>query len=391
MSEHLAANIVVQDDLARNIDNYLVRVVPTGFAGSVLVAQDGKIVLHRSYGLANDAIALPNTPDTVFDIGSLTKQFTAVAILQLEERGLLRTTDPISQYFENVPPDKASITIHHLLTHTAGVTEHADDDHAPMTREEAIQRIFAQRLAFAPGTGYTYSNSGYTLLAAIIELVSGKIYPTYLKTHLFNKAGLQRTGFYNDPQWQTLPIAHGYLNYIDWGSPATWSGPYWTVMGNGEALSTTRDLYQWWQALQNHTILSATQTARLFEQHAQESEDSYYGYGWTIVDTDIGSLITHDGGGLGGNADLAFYPEQRLLIIILSNRMVYLPLSDDVSLAEKLYATDTSWQLARNIVSGDFSQLPRPTRSIIPALVVLGIAIVMVCAGVTIVLRRWRR
>jgi CubicO group peptidase (beta-lactamase class C family) len=292
------------------------------FSGAVLVANPNGIILHQGYGLANEAGGTPVTADTVFDIGSISKQFTATAILHLEAQGLLNVENSISQYFEDVPTDKAEITLHHLLTHSAGFTEeHAEDDLTPLDREQALQAIFSQKLGFAPGEEYAYSNSGYSLLAAIIEKISGQRYTNYLQKTLFQPQGLNATGFYDD-NWEGKLVANGYFNEDDQGNPSEWPGPYWGVMGNGGVLSTVEDLYRWWQAIQNQAVLSSTQTAKLFTRHIEEFARSYYGYGWTLQETPFGNLITHNGGGIGGNADFAFYEEQGVVIIIASNRIV---------------------------------------------------------------------
>jgi len=316
------------------------------FSGAVLIADPNEIILHQGYGLANEADGTPVTANTVFDIGSISKQFTATAILNLETQRLLNVSNPISQYLENVPADKAEITLHHLLTHSAGFTEeHAEDDLTPLNREQALQAIFSQTLGFAPGEEYAYSNSGYTLLAAIIEEVSGLGYAQYLQKTYFQPLSLDATGFYND-DWNGKLVANGYFNDEDQGKPSEWPGPYWGVIGNGGVLTTVEDLYHWWQSIQKREVLPPAQTAKLFTRHIEEFARSYYGYGWTLQETPFGNLITHNGGGIGGNADFAFYEEQGLLIIIASNRIVIH--TDDKGNPTEVYlpATKSRSQLA---------------------------------------------
>jgi CubicO group peptidase (beta-lactamase class C family) len=353
--------------LAAQIDGYLQRVEETGFSGVVLVAEGDTVVLHNAYGIANDAAATPFTPETVVDVGSLAKQFTAAAILQLEERGLLRVDDPLSAFFPAVPADRATITIHQLLTHSAGLRIHVTDDLAPMTRDDALERIFGGSLLFAPGTEYRYCNACYSLLAAIVEEVSGQSFTTYMHKQLFAPLGLEATGFYQEERWQALPVANGYFNGVDQGSPAQWPGPYWGVLGNGGVLSTAEDLRRWWQALRANQVLAPEQTAKLFaRQIAQPDESFFYGYGWAIEPSALGEVITHNGGGIGGNSDLAYFPERDVLLILLSNRIVYRTIGD-LPYDVRLFASDTRHQLQENIASGDFSALPRPTFSIVPA------------------------
>jgi CubicO group peptidase (beta-lactamase class C family) len=292
------------------------------FSGAVLAADEGHILLHQGYGFANDADHIKVTAETVFDIGSLAKQFTATAILQLEAQGLLKVTDAITKYFVDIPTDKAAITIHQLLTHSAGfVEEHSKGDLESLDRKEALQAILNQKPGFTPGSNYAYSNSGYTLLAAIIEKITSQAYTSYLHENIFKPQRMVATGFYND-NWEKHQVANGYFNAEDQGKPCEWPGPFWGILGNGGIMSTVEDLYRWWQALQNHKILPLAQTQNLFTRHIEEFARSYYGYGWTLQDTPFGSLITHNGGGIGGNTDFAAYTDKGLVIIIASNRIV---------------------------------------------------------------------
>src|SRR5579884_2777592 len=115
---------------------------------------------------------------------------------------------------------------------------------------------------------------------------------------------MHSTGLYAEQRWQKRHVAHGYFNGVDQGSPATWPGPYWGLVGNGGVMSTVGDLYRWWQTLQTGSLLSDAAREKLFAKHIeQDSEGEFYGYGWTIADTELGRLITHNGGGIGGNSD----------------------------------------------------------------------------------------
>lgn len=293
----------------------------TQFSAAVLVADKNGIVLKGGYGNANDSNGTPVTSETIFDIGSISKQFTATAILQLESQGLLNINTSIDQYITGIPEDKTAITPHHLLTHSAGfVEEHSKDDLAPQNRAEALQAILGQTLGFSPGDEYVYSKSGYTLLAAIIENITKQQFTDYLHQNFFNPNRMNSTGFYNG-SWIGKSTANGYYNDQDQGKPSDWDGPYWGVIGNGGVMSTVGDLYIWWQALQNNRILPPVQKDKLFTRHVEEFSRSYYGYGWTLQETPFGDLITHNGGGIGGNSDFAFYKNQEVVIIIASNRI----------------------------------------------------------------------
>ncbi|MGH7597255.1 MAG: serine hydrolase domain-containing protein, partial [bacterium] len=198
---------LVEGKLGAKLDQYMTRLAKFGFSGAMLVAQKGKIILHKGYGWADMARGIPITNATVFDIASLTKQFTAAAILKLEVQNRLKIGDRLSKFLSNVPKDKAGITLHHLLAHTAGLpAELAHEDN--FTRERFIAAVLRAPLKTRPGQKYSYSNLGYTLLAAIIEMVSGQSYETFLAKELFEPAGMRHTGFYLDScKWPPALVA----------------------------------------------------------------------------------------------------------------------------------------------------------------------------------------
>ncbi len=372
--------------LKPHLEAYLDRVARSEFNGAVLVAEGDEVIVARGLGFLDHTKATPVTVETIFDLGSVTKQFTAAAIVQLEARGLLRVTDSVGGFFPEAPADKAGITIHQLLTHTAGLADdYATDDFEPIDRTEFLHRVWTRPLASTPGS-YAYSNGGYGLLAAILETVTGQSWQQYLHGNIFDPAGLAHCGFYNDPIFDSSPVAIGYFNGKETGNPARFPGPYWGVIGNGEILCPLGDLYRWVDGLRRNLVLSRVETDRLFTRHVREgSGDSWYGYGWTLADTPEGRLITHNGGGSGGNADVAIYPDRRLIIIVLSNAISYRTLGP-VPLEIRLPATELRQQLARNIFSGDFSRLPPPTFVIYPY-----VAIVLVVVGSLVGLVGWNR
>ena len=241
-----------QDNLTKKLDDYILTAVEAGFSGAVLVVKGGEVVLHDGYGLADRDKNIPVNKDTVFDIGSITKRFTRAAILKLEEQGKLKRSDTLSTVIDNVPEDKAGITLEQVLEHTAGFHEYHDTkgDFEEMDREQALKTILNQKLRFEPGDHMEYSNSGYGLLAVIIELVSGQSYTSFLKEYLFKQAGLTRTGFYRDPLWEEDEIAIGYegrkIGKIN--SPFYWPHMTWALVGGGGMVSSVGELYKWIQA-----------------------------------------------------------------------------------------------------------------------------------------------
>ncbi len=299
----------------------------SGFSGSVLVALKGKVVLDSGYGTVDGKTGERITKDTVFDIGSLTKQFTAAAILRLVDQGRVKLEDPIARYFPDAPPDKAGITVLQLLTHTSGLSDHAPDDWEVLSKDVALSRIFGETLEFPPGSKFGYSNSGYTLLAALIESVTSEPYTKFMETAIFKPFGLTHTGFFaSHDHWRTSVLAHGIFAGTDKGLPSSWPGPYWGPMGNGEILSTTQDMYRWFRAVRENKVAPEPLTRQVFTPHIKVFDkdkngvESFYGFGWGIKTGPNGTLITHGGAGLGGNAEFAYFVEQDTLIVVLSNQ-----------------------------------------------------------------------
>ena len=305
---------VDRGELVAKLDEYLTRITPFGFSGAVLVAKDGEIVLNKGYGMAVRSKGIPNTSETIFSIGSITKQFTAAAIMKLEMQDVLNTFDPISKYIENVPQDKAAITLHHLLTHTSGLVQDVGMDYDVAHRDNTVKKILAQPLEFEPGERFEYTNVGYTLLAAIVEKVSGETYEGFLNEHLFKPAEMRFTG-YRMPEWEKRVLAHWYVGQTDNGTPLEKAYPYWNLMGNGGILSTTEDMYKWHKALMGDGILSAETKKKLYTPFLNE-----YAYGWDVLDTPNGTLIQHDGGStLGNAAEIRRYIDADIVTVVFSN------------------------------------------------------------------------
>jgi CubicO group peptidase (beta-lactamase class C family) len=290
--------------------------VPFGFSGAVLVARDGDVVLDDGYGYAIRSSRTPNTEETVFSTGSLTKQFTAAAIMKLEMAGRLRTEDTIDTFLDGVSPDKRGVTLHHLLTHTAGLPGSSGFDFDEAGRDDTVQRILAMPLEFEPGTEMSYSNCGYTLLAAVIEIISGGSYEEFLDENLFRPAEMKSTG-YRLPGWDELVVAHNYTGDEDNGRHLDRPYPYWNLLGNGGILSTTGDMYRWYLALKGDRVLSAEAKKKLWTPFLNE-----YAYGWDVIETEDGdTLIRHDGGSMMGNsAVMSWFVGKDVLIVIFCNQ-----------------------------------------------------------------------
>jgi CubicO group peptidase (beta-lactamase class C family) len=308
---------------ANPVDEFLDDSWPRGAGGTVIAARDGRIVTCKGLGMANRAARIRARCDTVYDVMSMTKQFTGAAILKLEMMGKLRVTDPIANYIGPVPDDKRAVTLHHLLTHTAGLVEALGDDYEPVTRDAMLDRALESRLRSAPGAEHHYSNLGYSVLAAIVEKASGLPYERFLATHLFKPAGMTQTG-YVLPAWKRRRIAieydeHGRPKGMPFDHPWAHDGPYWNLRGNGGLLSTARDMFRWHRALEGDAILSEDAKRKLFAPHVPEvaGGDTFYGYGWSIVP---GGIAAHDGGNGWSYGVLARFERERALVFWISNR-----------------------------------------------------------------------
>ncbi len=347
--------IAQNNDLSVQIDDYLQSLTEYGFSGAVLVAINDEIILAEGYGLADEANQIGITAETVFDTASLSKQFTGAAIIHLVETEQLQVDDTLVDIFENVPADKAEITIHQLLTHTSGLPEFVYDRSYQLDREDAVQRVFDANLVLEPGTRYLYSDTGYGLLAAIVEVVSGQSFQDYLEEYLFKPANMHQTGFYNDSRWDSLHVANAYLNGRDRGSVAELPGPYWDILGFGGVMTTVGDLYRWSIALQNGNVLSPESVELLFTPYVSEDNNglSYYGYGWVVMDApSLGTMIWHDGADLAHNAIFLNLADHDMQIIVLSNRI------DETRTDEIFYGIETGFILAQSIIEDDFSVSP---------------------------------
>jgi CubicO group peptidase (beta-lactamase class C family) len=317
-----AAPAPAESPLGENLDRWL---VAADFRGNVLVSKGGVVLLRKGYGLADRENGVPYTADTVFSVGSITKQFTAAAILKLEMQGKLRVEDPIGKYFPGVPEDKRAITLHHLLTHTSGLESDFAGDYDPVSRDEYAKRTLASKLRSKPDDVYFYANSGYSLLGAVVEIASGKPYEQYLRENLFLPAGMRDTG-YKLPEWPQANVAVGYHDGKRWGrineKPWDNDGPYWALRANGGISSTLDDMLRWHVALTGDTVLSAAEKEKMFRRQVREGPgaDTYYGYGWLIGKAVWGGrLIEHNGGNGTFFADFLRYVDDDLVVILSTN------------------------------------------------------------------------
>jgi CubicO group peptidase (beta-lactamase class C family) len=317
--------------LSTALEDYFQKAAGLGFSGAVLVAKEGDVLLRKGYGWADVKRRIPIRADTVFDIGSGVKAFTATAIMQLEEQNKLNTSDLVSKYITNVPSDKKDITIHHLLTHTSGLNfDYFYDQATPAEREimrhreDYIKGVLGYPLAFKPGDGRSYSNTGFSLLAVIIENVSGEPYEQYVREHLFKPAGMKETGYYI-PRDQRR-IARGYNDGdTDYGYPweSQWDGrrPLWDLMGNGGMLTTLDDVHKWLVAIKTNKIVSQKSKDKMFQVYYPKSDQ---GYGWNVWQTQGRPYVYRAGDAVpqAWNVEFRWYKEDDLIAVVLTNKRV---------------------------------------------------------------------
>ena len=288
------------------------------FNGTVLVMQKGKAIYKKAFGLADREWNVPNTPETKFRIGSVTKQFTAACILQLAEQGKLSLDDKISKYFPGYPKGD-SITIHMLLNHASGIKNYTDIGAfwpkavLPLSHDSMIALFKDEPLDFSPGTKWSYSNSGYYLLGVIVEKVSGKNFSDYLMESVIKKAGLKNT-FMDNLDSVIMFRAKGYgknrRGFWQHAMYISMEGPY----SAGAMVSTTEDLYLWSKALMSNQVLSAASTQKMTAPYLGS-----YGYGIISDSLKTHKRIWHNGGIPGFSSHLAYYPMDDICIVVFSN------------------------------------------------------------------------
>ena len=297
--------------IARKVDMYMTTLTDTGrFSGTVLVARGDTILLSKGYGMANYEFSVPNTPETVFPVGSNTKQLTAAAIMKLQEQGKLNVTDPVTQYIPSATNWK-EIRIYHLLNHTAGVQSDGAfslTDRADLPLPVLMEQITALPLTFAPGEGYTYSNNGYIALSYIIEKASGMSYEEYLKTNLFFPIGMNSTG--QDNTRDVFPNrASGYTTMA--GKPIHYDlQNIHNSWGAGSIHSTTGDMFRWVRAF--HTpgaVLSPESINAMVGHH----------YGIDKGTMKNRTYIGFTGRNFGFISQTLYFPDEDTTIIFLTN------------------------------------------------------------------------
>jgi CubicO group peptidase (beta-lactamase class C family) len=299
---------------------------PRSFMGVVLVARGADVLFAKAYGMANLEWSVPHTLTTKIPIGSNSKQFTAAAILLLEERGKLRVTDSIKSHFPDAPAAWDAITFHHLLSHTSGMTPGTPPGPAgaqPARPEKTIERFRNLPLQSAPGTRYSYSNAGYQLLAYLIERTSGQRYEDFLRENIFEPLGMKESG-----SAAHAPIIPSLASGYDRGpGGAILHAPFLDLsngMGAGSLYSTVGDLHRWVRALFGGKLLSPASLAKMTTPVSATPQapgyEGGYGYGVVARTSAEGRREFYHGGSVPGfSSILSYYPESQVTIAVLNN------------------------------------------------------------------------
>jgi CubicO group peptidase (beta-lactamase class C family) len=313
-------------DIAAQVDEYmLARFALEHFSGTICIARAGKVLFSQGYGLANREHSVPNTPQTRFRLASITKQFTAMMIMQLQQQGKLHVHDEIRKHLAECPSTWDAVTIHHLLNHTSGIPNHTTFPETwatialPKSVPELIASFKDHPLDFAPGQRWSYNNSGYILLGALVEHSTGRSYEQAVHEQIFEPLGMHDSGYDRHS-----PIisgrAAGYAKrdgsivnaaYVDMSIP----------YAAGALYSTVGDLCLWDQALYSDRLIPQEALATMFAPTpiAEPPGQVSYGYGWASEDLFNRRYVGHDGGIFGFSTRLMRFLDERVLIVILSN------------------------------------------------------------------------
>ena len=313
------------EDVAARIDQVLSATYKADAPGAtVIVVKDGKTLLRKAYGLADVERKLPLAADTPMRLGSITKQFTSTAILMLVDEGRIRLDDDITVYLPDYPTQGKKITIEHLLTHTSGIVSYTGKPgyalamQKDLTVQQMVDSFKNDPLDFAPGSRYKYNNSGYFLLGAIIEKVSGKTYDKFVEERIFVPLGMTRSAYEGHERDKT-PRAQGYTRAPEGfqpSKPISMTQPY----AAGSLVSTVDDLARWDAAVSSGKLLQAGSWQRAFTPYTLSTGSSTgYGYGWETGTLRGAQMIGHGGGIPGFNSFALRLPAEKLYVAVLSN------------------------------------------------------------------------
>lgn len=307
-------------DLEAQVDKYLTE---KKFNGSVLMAKKGDIWISKGYGMANFEKDIPNTPNTIYRIASVSKQFTALSILKLQEQGLVNVNDTLDKYILDYPQGDI-ITLHHLLSHTSGIPEYLQIDNVFSVFQkynsplDIIDTFKQKPLDFTPGTQFSYSNSNYILLGYIIEIVTKGSYADYINNNIFKPLHMKNSG-YDKNEYNEDTHAKGYEGTIQRYSDPSYQIDMSVPFSAGALYSTVEDLFLWDQALYTDKLISKESLDIMFSPKVILEENKLsYAYGWFVYHDPI-NLVGHGGNIIGYSSFILRDPETKKLIVVMSN------------------------------------------------------------------------
>ena len=325
LSINSSAQTLNTKQLTTEFDKMLSEKFKPGETGcAALVAKNGQIIYQKAFGMANLELNVPMQPDMVFRIGSITKQFTAVAILQLMEQGKLSLQDDITKFIPDYPTQAYNITIEHLLTHTSGIKSYTSlPDYLKSVRtdmkpEELIAMFKNQPMEFAPGTKWNYNNSGFFLLGYIIEKITGKTYAEYIQENFFTPLGMTSSLYGSDTKI-IKNRAYGYQpgdDGVQNSDYCSMTQPY----SAGSIMSTVGDLFKWNQAVHSYKLVKKETIDKAFTEYKLANGDGTgYGYGWFLSQLQGSPTIEHGGGIFGYLTSSIYLPEEDVFVALFSN------------------------------------------------------------------------
>ncbi len=325
VTSDMAAQSLTPKQLTAEYDKMLSDQFKAGETGcAALVAMNGQVIYRKAFGMADLELNVPMQPEMVFRIGSITKQFTAIAILQLMEQGKLSLQDEITRFIPDYPMQGHSITVEHLLTHTSGIKSYTNVPEfqkfirTDMKSEEVIDLIKSKPMEFAPGTKWNYNNSGYFLLGYIIEKVSGKTYQEYLQENFFSPLGMTSSCYGNDTEiikWR----ASGYQP----GKEGAVNSDFMSMLlpyAAGSIMSTVDDLYKWNRAVHSYKLVKKETLDMAHTAYKlKDGKSTGYGYGWSLSELQGNPTIEHGGGINGYLTSSVYLPDEDVFVALFSN------------------------------------------------------------------------
>jgi CubicO group peptidase (beta-lactamase class C family) len=372
ISASLGTGFAVGDELDSYIESQVREQRLPGL--SLAVVEGGKVVVAKGYGTANLEVTTPAIPESVYELGSMTKQFTAMAVLMLAHEKRLSLDDPIARHIPEAPRAWREVTLRHLLNHTSGIPSHTEmsliqaDEGKEYTRQELLNLIAGSAMKFRPGEGWAYNDSGYVLLAWIVEKAAGVSYESFLAERIFKPLDMKSTRCYSRDEIVSHR-ASGYvhrLGKLNRGRPVSPT----QSLGAGNLMSTVPDLARWDAALQGERLLprrllepmwtpARLNNGKAVPSYYGDRENSSYGFGWVIGEY-LGHPYVEHGGSIssGFTTDLLRFPADRLAVIVLTNRAV--PSSGD---NPDIPGEPRNWVVARGVAKRFLTRGPRSTPS----------------------------